>query len=163
MKNITIGLAGPDWRAAAAARYYAERGDGEEYAFGTTPTEALAKLEARESAIAHRFNESLAEEVAFLALGAADVLEKHRGESLDSFDGYLGFMGDVVRHAPLLIERWKQIDTEEFSGVWPYDVTEEFGRALAEEMLNNTGARPTDLLESIINEAFENWQQFANG
>lgn len=41
MKPITIGLAGPDWRAAKQADYYAERGHGDDYAFGVTPTEAL--------------------------------------------------------------------------------------------------------------------------
>lgn len=159
MKNITIGLAGADWQAAATAHYYAERGDGEEYAFGTTPAEALARLEAREAMLAPKFDESLAEEVAFLALGAAEFLGQHRGESLDSFGGYLGFMGDVVRHAPLLTERWKQINAEEFSGVWPYDVTEAFGCALAEEMFNETGVSPAELLETIIADAFDHWHQ----
>jgi len=100
MKNITIGHVDPNWRAAAKARYYAERGDGEEYAFGTTPADALAKLEKREAAAHCKFDESLAEEIAFLALGAADVLKNHRGESLDAYDGYMGFIGEVIRHAP---------------------------------------------------------------
>jgi hypothetical protein len=156
MKNITIGLADSSWRTAAAACYYAERGDGEEYAFGATPVDALTKLEKREAAVSHKFDESLAEEVAFLALGAANVLQQHQGESLDSFGGYLGFMNDVIHHAPLLTERWKRMNADQFSGVWPYDVTEEFGRLLAEEMFNHTGATPSDLLESIIANVFEN-------
>lgn len=157
MKNITIGHVDPDWRAAAKARYYAERGDGDEYAFGTTPADALAKLEKREAATHCRFDDSLAEEVAFLALGAADVLKEHRGESLDAYDGYMGFIGEVIRHAPLLSERWRHMDAEAFGGVWLYDVTERFGREWAEELLNETGENPAELLESIIIDEMEKW------
>ncbi|MDE2084078.1 MAG: hypothetical protein KGI64_04365, partial [Xanthomonadaceae bacterium] len=76
MKNITIGHTGADWRVAASARYYAERGDGEEYAFGATPTEALANLEKRESVKVPKFYENLSDEIAFLALGAAVFLRE---------------------------------------------------------------------------------------
>lgn len=158
MKNITIGPVGPNWRAAASAHYYAERGDGEEYAFGTTPADALAKLEKRETATSAKFDESLAEEIAFLALGAADVLKEHRGESLDAYDGYMGFIGEVIRHAPMLSERWRRMDAEEFSGVWLYDVTERFGREWAEELLNGTGLNPEEQLECIIVDEVEKWQ-----
>lgn len=155
MKNITIGSAGPHWRTAAQARYYAERGEGEEYAFGTTPADALAKLEKREAAARHTFDELLAEEIAFLALGAADTLREHHGESLDAYDGYMGFIGEVIRHAPLLSERWRRMDAEEFSGVWLYDVTERFGREWAAELLNGTGTTPEEHLESIIEDEMQ--------
>ena len=131
MKNITIGPTGPHCRVVAQARYYAERGEGEEYAFGTTPADALAKLEKREATADCQFDESLAEEIAFLALGAADVLKERRGESLDEYGGYMGFIGEVIRHAPLLSERWRRMNAEEFSGVWFYDVTERLGREWA--------------------------------
>ena len=157
MTNITIGPTGPDWRAAAKARYYAERGEGEEYAFGTTPADALAKLEKREAATHYKFDESLAEEIAFLALGAADALKAHRGKSLDAYDGYMGFIGEVIRHAPLLSERWRRMDAEEFGGVWLYDVTERFGREWAEELLSRTGVSPAEQLESIIVDEMEKW------
>lgn len=152
MRTITIGSVDPDWRTATKARYYAERGDGEGYAFGATPTDALAKLEQREAAAHYKFDESLAEEIALLALGAADTLKKHHGESLDAYDGYVGFIGEVIRHAPLLSERWRRVDAEEFGGVWLYDVTERFGRKWAEELLNQTGVSPADQLEFIIDE-----------
>ncbi len=150
MKNITIGSTGPNWQVAARARFYAERGEGEEYAFGTTPADALTKLEMREAAAHSTFGESLAEEVAFLALGAADVLKEHRGESLDAYDGYMGFIGKIIYHAPLLSERWRRMDVEEFGGVWLYDVTERFGREWAEGLFNGTDVSPASLLESII-------------
>jgi hypothetical protein len=158
MKHITIGPAGPNWRAAAKARYYAERGDGEEYAFGTTPAAALAKLEQREAIARREIDESLAEEIAFLALGAADALKEHRGISLDAYNGYMGFIGEVIRHASLLSERWRRMDVEEFSGVWLYDVTERFGREWAEELLTGTGVSPEEQLESIIIDEMEKWQ-----
>jgi len=150
MRNITIGLAGPDWHAAANARYYAERGDGEEYAFGATPADALAKLERRETAASATFDESLVEEVAFLVVGAVDFLNEHRGASLDTYDGYMGFIGQITRHAPMLAERWSRVNTEEFSAVWLYDVTERFGREWAEELFNGTDKNPASLLDSII-------------
>ena len=158
MKNITIGSAGANWRTAAKARYYAERGDGEEYAFGTTPSDALAKLEMREAAISPKFNESLAEEIAFLALGAADALKEHRGMSFDAYDGYMGFIGEIIRHAPMLSERWHRMAPDEFGGVWLYDVTERFGREWAEELLNVTGVSPAEQLECIIEDEMEKWQ-----
>lgn len=150
MKNITIGSTGPSWRAAAKARFYAERGEGEEYAFGTTPADALAKLEMREAAAFFKFDESLAEEIAFLALGAADTLKEHHGESLDAYNGYMGFIGKIICHAPLLSERWRRMGVEEFGGVWLYDVTERFGREWAEELLNGADVCPAELLEHII-------------
>lgn len=158
MKDITIGRVSPDWRTAAKARYYAERGRGEEYAFGSTPAEALTKLEEREASSPPKFDETLAEEIAFLALGAADTLKEHRGESLDAYDGYMGFIGEVIRHAPLLSERWRRLDAEEFGGVWLYDVTERFGREWAEELLNGMSVSPEDQLEYIIVDEMEKWQ-----
>ena len=149
MKNITIGTVGSDWRAAASARFYAGRGDGGEYAFGATPVEALEKLEKREAITAN----GLAEEIAFLALGAADAIREHRSESLDAFNGQLGLISEVIRLAPMVSERWRQIDLEQLSGVWLYDVTERFGRVWAENLLKNTGAAPAALLESIIADA----------
>lgn len=158
MTNITIGATGPDWRVAAKARYYAQRGDGEEYAFGTTPADALAKLETREAASRDAFDASLAEEIAFLALGAADALKAHRGESLDAYDGYMGFIGEVIRHAPLLSKRWRRMDAESFGGAWLYDVTERFGHVWAEELLRRTGASPADKLEAIVEEVLREWR-----
>lgn len=158
MKNITIGVAGSNWRAAATARYYAERGNGEEYAFGTTPAEALARLEKREAMMLPNFDESLAEEVAFLALGAADFLKDHQGASLDPHGGYLGFIGEIIRHAPLLSERWRRMKADEFSGVWLYDVTERFGREWAKELFDRTGVSPADQLEYIIEDEMEKVQ-----
>lgn len=157
MKNITIGPVGPNWRAAASAHYYAERGDGEEYAFGTTPADALAKLEKREASTSAKFDESLAEEIAFLALGAADVLKAHHRESLDTYGGYMGFIGEVIRHAPMLSERWRHMDAEGFGGVWLYDVSERFGREWAEGLLSGTGVNPEEQLECIIVDEMEKW------
>lgn len=155
MKSITIGRTGPNWRTAARARYYAERGDGEEYAFGTTPAEALARLEKREATITSKINQTLAEEIAFLALGAEDFLKEHRGAPLDSYDGYLGFIGEVICHAPMLSERWHRMEAAEFGGVWLYDVTERFGREWAEELFNKTGKSPARQLESILEDEMD--------
>lgn len=150
MKNITIGLAGPNWKAAATAHYYAERGNGEEYAFGCSPAEALENLEKREAAASLKLDDGLTEEIAFLALGAADFLKDHQGADLASHDGYMGFIGEVTQHAPMLFKRWRQMKDGEFCGVWLYDVTERFGREWAEELFNRTGVSAEERLDRII-------------
>ncbi|MBS0437839.1 MAG: hypothetical protein JSS33_00360 [Proteobacteria bacterium] len=157
MKSITIGLVGTDWKVAASARYYAERGSGEELAFGMTPTEALARLEQREAAINTNLAQESADEIAFLALGAADALRDCRDADLSKFGGYMGFIGEVIRCAPLLTARWSQMQTGEFGGVWLYDVTERFGREWAEEILNGTREDPSERLEYIIADEMEKW------
>ena len=58
---------------------------------------------------------------------------------------------------PLLSERWRRVNAEEFGGVWLYDVTERFGREWAKELLNSTGENPVELLESIIIDEMEKW------
>ncbi|TAM32730.1 MAG: hypothetical protein EPN68_02525 [Rhodanobacter sp.] len=158
MKSITIGLTSPTWRPAAKARYYAERGDGEEYAFGATPAEALARLEKREAGVTPKVDKTLAEEIAFLALGAENFLKEHSDARLDLYDGYQGFIGEVIRHAPMLSERWRRMETDEFGGAWLYDVTERFGREWAEELFNQTGTSPASQLESIIKDEMDKWQ-----
>lgn len=157
MSNITIGLTGTDWRVAATARYYAERGNGKEFAFGMTPAQALARLEERETLANPRFDQNLVEEIAFLALGAAEFLREHRSSNLDKFNGYMGLIGEVTRCAPLLARRWSQMEVGEFDGVWLYDVTERFGREWAEELLADTKESPSERLECIIANEMEKW------
>lgn len=152
MKNITIGSIDLNWKVAATARYYAERGNGEEYAFGSTPAEALAQLEAREAAASSAFDNVLAEEIAFLALGAADAFNSNPDASLDAHDGYVGFIGQVIRHAPMLAKRWMCMSEGEFTGVWLYEVTERFGREWAEVLISGADESPSERLEYIIND-----------
>jgi len=157
MRSITIGLTGADWKVPIAARYYAERGNGEEYAFGMTPSEALARLEDREAASNTNLDQKWADEIAFLALGAAAFLRDRRDVDLSKFGGYMGLIGEVINCAPLLAKRWSQMTTGEFDGVWLYDVTERFGREWAEEILIGTDESPSDRLECIIADEAEKW------
>jgi hypothetical protein len=157
MKNITIGLAGPTWKPAKAAIYYAERGDGEDYAFGETPIEALTKLETREASSRQNGSQEIDEEVAFLALGAADFLKDHKKAELYSLNGYTGFISEVIRHAPLLASRWRKMDGA-FGGVWLYDITERFGREWAEIIFSGETGNPETLLNSIIEDEMEKWR-----
>jgi hypothetical protein len=157
MKRITIGLTGVDWAVPASARYYAECGDGENYAFGMTPSEALVRLEEREALICPNRNDS-ADEIAFLALGAANHLREDPDADLDKFGGYMGFIIEVIRCAPLLAKRWSEMATGEFDGVWLYDVTERFGREWAEELLSRTDESPSERLEYIIDDEMEKWR-----
>ena len=156
MKNITIGQT-DDWKPAASARYYAQRGDGDEYAFGMTTTEALANLENREAAAAQKFDIGLAEEIAFLALGAAECLRDCKGRDLCNFGGYMGFISEVIQHAPVLTARWQEL-RDEFSGVWLYDVTERFGREWAEALLDGNAEKPLEFLEYVITDEMSKWE-----
>ncbi|MCX7562250.1 hypothetical protein OS176_01625 [Xanthomonadaceae bacterium XH05] len=157
MKNITIGLVGPDWEPRAATRYYAERSGSGEYAFGSTPAEALAQLEAREAAIATGFDEGLAEEIAFLALGVADFLSGRRDAGINAHGDYMRIIGEVIRQAPLLVEYWKRVEVNGFGGVWLYDVTRRFGQEWAEEVLAGSNQSPAERLECIIEDEIEKW------
>ena len=142
---------------ASSAHFYAERGDGEDYAFGPTPAEALANLTRREAAKVAKFDEDLCEEVAFLALGAAEHLREQQDADLSRFGGYMGLIAEVIRCAPLLERRWRQMNVGEFDGVWLYDVTERFGREWAESLLENCTESPEDHLEYIIADEMGKW------
>ena len=160
MQNITIGKIGPAWKPLASSFYYAQRGEGEEFAFGKTTAEALTNLEQREAAKLPRFDVDLSEEVAFLALGAAEYLREASSgpRNLDKFGGYMGLISEVISHAPLLLERWQQTEPEEFGGVWLYDVTERFGQELARVLLNGEDEKPAELLDQIIADESEKWE-----
>lgn len=150
MKNITIGLLRKESKLIAAQHYYAERGEGDEYAFGRTPAEALARLEQRETALIPKFDRNLAETITFLALGAADFLREEQGVNLNRHGGYMGFLNDVVCVAPLLEQRWSQMDSSEFPGVWLYDVVERFGYEWAKVVFEEDDKYPEILLDQII-------------
>ena len=162
MKNITIGQTDSDWKLVASARYYAQRGDSNEYAFGMTASEALATLEKRESAVTPKFDIGLAEEVAFLALGASECLRDHQGRDLCEFGGYMGFISEVIQHAPLLTDRWQETQND-FSGVWLYDVTERFGREWAETLLDGKTENSSEFLEYILADEAHKWEFCKSG
>lgn len=157
MNNITIGLAGPAWRPKKGATYYAERGEGGDYAFGETPVEALTKLESREAAVFRSSSQGTDEEVAFLALGAADFLKDHKDAELYAFNGYMGFISEVIRHAPMLVSRRRTM-SDAFGGVWLYDITERFGREWAEIIFSGGTGDPEARLDSIIEDEMEQWR-----
>lgn len=153
METITIGRVSSAWKPLANALYYAQRGEGEEYAFGRTAAEALASLEKREAEGLVQFDRTYCEEVAFLALGAADSFREVDPPDLDRFGGYMGYIADVIRHAPMLMDRWQKVGPEGFGGTWLYEVTERFGREWGSVLLSEEDRRPADLLDQIIKEA----------
>lgn len=157
MDNITIGVVGPNWRPVEVSRFYAQRVGSGEYAFGATPADALRQLELRESAVDLRFDEDLAAEIAFLTLGAAAFLRGFDGINLDVFGGYMGFVGEITRHAPMLVEQWKTAESAGFDGVWLYDVTERFGREWAEAVFTRVSENPVDRLQCIIDDEMKKW------
>lgn len=157
MKNIVIGLTRPSWEVASSGRYYAQRG-GADYAFGSTPAEALEQLECREKETGFAHADDIADEIAFLALGAAEALRNRCGANLDAYGGHMGFIAEVTRHARMIEDRWNQLPTGEFEGVWLYDVAERFGHEWAEMLLDNAYENPADFLEYIVRDEMEKWQ-----
>lgn len=155
VENIVIGEVNRDWHAVRRARYYAER--GEDYGFGASPSKALENLEVREARLAVRFDADLAQEIAFLALGAAETLKERGSPSLDKFEGYMGFIERVVCHAPLLATTWQRVQ-DEFDGVWLYDVTERFGREWAESLLEAFDETPEDRLDMILEDEMRDYE-----
>ena len=162
MKYFTIGLIGDERKLIASSRYFAQRGDGDEYAFGMTTTEALENLEKRESALAKEFDVALAEEIAFLALGVAECLRDQEERNLCRFCGHMGFISEVISQAPVLLQRWHQVPDGEFSGVWIYDITERFGREWAKALLDGEVGESTEFLERIIADEAEKWDRCRN-
>lgn len=150
MKNVTIGDTQANWQAARLARYYAVRCDETEYSFGATPADALANLEKRDRTLQLAPDGELSEEIAFLALGAGEYLRRvYSPRDLDKFGGYMGIINEVVRCAPLLAARSRQL-AGDFDGVWLYDVTERFGRQWTEALLAGGSVRPEAVLEYVI-------------
>lgn len=150
MNKITIGLISRDWNPIAGSTFFAQRGDSEEFGFGQTAQEALINLEKREAEKRSSFDVTLAEEIAFLALGAADYLRDLGGQDLDRFGGYMGFISEVIRQAPVVLDRWREFPEGEFCGVWLYDVTERFGREWAAALLNDEAENASEFLEYVI-------------
>ena len=158
MDKITIGLISRDWMPIAGSTFFAQRGKSEEFGFGQTAVEALISLEKREAERRPSFDDSLAEEIAFLALGAADYLRDIDQPNLDKFGGYMGFISEVIRHAPLLLKKWRAFPEGEFCGVWLYDVTERFGREWAAAVLNDGAENASELLEYVIVDETQKWE-----
>lgn len=149
MVGITMGEMGERGCPSRHSPFFAMRGAGQDYAFGKTPTQALARLEAREAALANQATIGMAQECAFLAMGAAEQLRASGVSDLDEFGGQIGFLTEVIRHAPLLAKSWTQVK-DEFPGVWLYDVTERFGREWAGILLTDSDESAEERLRKII-------------
>ena len=102
------------------------------------------------------FNRDLADEIAYLALGAAEYIRENGPFDLRKHEGHMGFISKVISHAPMLAERWRQVGSD-FEGVWLYDVTERFGREWAETLLDEVDEEPKQRLDYIINDEMEKW------
>ena len=150
MDRITIGLIDHDWQTIAGNTFFAKRGAAGEFGFGKSAAEALKSLEDREALRSPTFDVTLAEEIAFLALGAADYLRHLREVDLYRHGGYMGLIAEIVSHAPMVLDRWNRISHGEFPGVWLYDVTERFGYELARLLLKGEQGNPADLLERLV-------------
>jgi len=101
-------------------------------------------------------DKDLADEIAFLALGAAEHIRENGPFDLRKHEGYMGLIDKVISHAPILAERWQRVGAD-FEGVWLYDVTERFGREWAETLLNEVDEEPKQRLDYIIDDEMEKW------
>lgn len=156
--SIMIGEVGSDACPSRHSRFFATRGGREDYAFGSSAAQALSRLEAREAAFAQQFTLGMAQECAFLALGAMQQLTESGRCDLETFGGQMGFMTEVVRHAPLLAQNWLQLK-DEFPGVWLYEVTERFGREWAQLLLDGSNESAVERLRTIIEDLLPSGQE----
>lgn len=152
MSRITIDRLDGERKPTSTATYYAKMGAGKACGVGPSPSEALADLEARKAKAL--FEPGLAEEIAFLALGAASVFPAHCNANPDSDVGFLRLIDEVIQNAPLLDDAWHRVGGESFPGVWLYDITERFGQEWAKALLTGSEIRAPALLQLIIDDAF---------
>jgi hypothetical protein len=93
---------------------------------------------------------------AYLALGAKSVLCTADGESYrraTDGQGELGFMADLVAHAPMIEAAWlamPQSARDEFDRVWAYEIVEPFGIAYARAMLAGQEFNAAATLDSLL-------------
>ncbi|MBN3777012.1 hypothetical protein G3O06_05435 [Burkholderia sp. Ac-20345] len=151
--------------AAAIVRKFAENADrvvGETYAARLArPRQLSNSIDSDGPAEAGQVrNEPDALTIAYLAIGARDVLREMRGQGLDvdldSFRGETGFIDDVVGHALFADRASDWFDANDgHPGVFVYEVAEPFGDSLARSMIANgeTVLEPGPILRDILAKA----------
>lgn len=94
-------------------------------------------------------------DVAYITIGAVEAWGSLIPPDTDhiAFDGQRDFINTVIKKAYLLGERSLSMQWETLSGVWAYDIVEEFGRRYGAALIANTGDVDANaMLEQIIRE-----------
>ncbi|MBN3777042.1 hypothetical protein G3O06_05600 [Burkholderia sp. Ac-20345] len=113
--------------------------------------------EAKASGVDSALTDPVALTVAYLAIGARDVLRESRASNsmvdLDPFGGETGFIDEVIGHALFvdLIGDWFDVNGEH-PGVFAYEVAEPFGDAIARAMIadGKAASDPGKILREIL-------------
>jgi hypothetical protein len=73
--------------------------------------------------------------IAYIAMGAQTYMQtpEYRHRTTESHEGELDFIGDIIRHARMLDSKADERQ-DDFSGVFLYEVAEEFGNKLAQRL-----------------------------
>jgi hypothetical protein len=94
-------------------------------------------------------------DVAFMAIGAAAAIEKlehdKRRALIEHFDGQIGIIDDVIRHAGTLSTIFDELE-DGFPGVWAYEVAEPFGQRYVEALALDFTVNPEQLVRTLISE-----------
>lgn len=95
-------------------------------------------------------------DVAYIAIGARQALDKSAiGYSEMPFEGELAYIQACIDQAPLLGKAWQDCSNE-FPGVWCYEVAEPFGQAFGRHLLlRGDCGRAQSILEGIVASAMK--------
>lgn len=100
--------------------------------------------------------------VAYIAIGAARALDAERGgreglvnqlgrieRVIEEHEGELGLIQDAIKHAITLDRMGDEVDNE-FTGVFAYEVAEEFGRRYVVALLEARDVSPESIMREVI-------------
>lgn len=98
-------------------------------------------------------------DIAFIALGAAEVWRAEESPYQKFDGGYVDFIAEAIAFAPSCSAAFRALPDGEFTGTWAYSVALPFGRWLAREMLEGnvvyggTSQLPEHTLSQLIEAA----------
>lgn len=98
-------------------------------------------------------------DIAFIALGAAEVWRSEEAPYQKFDGGYLEFISEAIGHAPMCSAAFRALPDGEFTGTWAYSVALPFGRWLGRELLEGnvvyggTSQIPEHMLTKLVETA----------
>lgn len=88
-------------------------------------------------------------DTAYLAIGAMKAWEELPMPPREFEGGQRAFVSEVIGHAQLLANKWQGC-SEEFPGVWAYEVAEEFGERAGALLLAGEALNAAELVDELI-------------
>lgn len=88
-------------------------------------------------------------DTAYLAIGAMKAWDDLPTPSPEFEGGQRAFVAEVIEHAQLLANKWQGC-SEDFQGVWAYEVAEEFGERAGALLLAGEALDAVELVDELI-------------